>query len=93
MRYCTRYDRGTVTRIVSPQTVEVDGMARHVRDLRVQTRVDNDTSDWDALASDIDRVRSVADEDSGGNGLRRSARIAARAVHPNSSAVDSDEND
>ena len=30
----TRYDEGVVTRRVSDQTVEVDGMPRHVRDLR-----------------------------------------------------------
>ena len=30
----TRYKRGTVTRIVSNQAVDVDGVPRHVRDLR-----------------------------------------------------------
>ena len=30
----TKYQLGTVTRVVSEQTMEVDGMSRHVRDLR-----------------------------------------------------------
>ena len=30
----TKYKLGTVTRMVSEQTMEVDGMTRHVRDLR-----------------------------------------------------------
>ena len=30
----TTYKLGTVTRVVSEQTMEVDGMPRHVRDLR-----------------------------------------------------------
>ena len=30
----TKYKLGTVTRVVSEQTMEVDGMPRHVRDLR-----------------------------------------------------------
>ncbi len=30
----TKYQLGTVTRVVSEQTMEVDGMPRHVRDLR-----------------------------------------------------------
>ena len=30
----TKYRLGTVTRVVSEQTMEVDGMPRHVRDLR-----------------------------------------------------------
>ena len=33
-RCLTKYKLGTVTRVVSEQTMEVDGMPRHVRDLR-----------------------------------------------------------
>ena len=52
---CDRqYEKGEVTGIVSPQAVEVDGVARHVRDLRVRRDVEDvedadvsDEDDWD----------------------------------------------
>ena len=47
----TRYGKGRVTGVVSPHTVEVDGIPRHVRDLRIRSDDaaprENDDDDWD----------------------------------------------
>ncbi len=48
----TKYKLGTVTRVVSEQTMEVDGMPRHVRDLRSAVPPETATTTAQTFMSD-----------------------------------------
>ena len=57
----TKYKLGTVTGVVSEQTTEVDGMPRHVRDLRSVVPPETATTRAQTLMSDDeDRPRLPA---------------------------------
>ena len=89
----TRYGTGRVTGVISQHAVEVDGVPRHVRDLRDRAgdAAPSEEDDWDWYED----ARSQREEDgaepvddvmdgeeaamAGDDGPRRSARIAARA--------------
>ena len=50
-RCTTRYKRGSVTEVTSPQNIMVDGMPRHAKDLRPVVRSSNATEEPDAPSS------------------------------------------
>ena len=92
-----RSAKGTVTRIVSEQTVEVDGTPRHVKHLRrrdgedeEEVRPDTDGDEWEETGEEAEGREERADDEGGEGGeegasdtLRRSARQATRGpVHP-----------
>ena len=73
----TRFGPGKITGIVSPHAVEVDGMARHVRDVRARSGVDatpidesaSDEDDWDWFVGPRQEpVRDEEDEPPAGPG-------------------------
>ncbi|KRY25976.1 Pol polyprotein [Trichinella spiralis] len=86
----TRHQKGTVTGVVSDQAVEVDGMPRHVRDLRRRTPSVSAASDFSEQtageeeemiihlrprdAADVDQSAEPAPEPASA-GPRRSTRI------------------
>lgn len=55
-----QYARGVVTRVVSEHTVEVDGIPRHVRDLR---RRDDDDDDEEEVGASEGAARARWDDD------------------------------
>ena len=79
-----RYDRGNVTRIVSEYTVEVDGIPRHVKDLRRRRVCDEEEQ------QSTEEEQSEADEDEWSDwsgeleikskAVRRSDRLKQRAA-------------
>ena len=66
----TRYDRGEVTRVVSDQCVEVNGMPRHVRELRRRelsgSRSEDASSDGDGDEPLLIRPGAVCRDDGAG---------------------------
>ena len=50
-RCTTKYKTGSVTEVTSPQSIVVDGMPRHVKDLRPVVRPSHETCEPDALSS------------------------------------------
>ena len=75
---------GTVTKVISAQTVEVDGMPRHVRDLRVARVEPSDAQERGAaVRDDADEpsyiyipapcVNDAAEREGGGPGLTEAA--------------------
>ena len=93
----TRYGTGKVTGVISPHAVEVDGIPRHVRDLRgragdvAPSMNESDDDDWwidtpgrteaEEDGETEDGVVSEVVAEEADTGPRRSARIAAR-THP-----------
>ena len=85
----TRYGRGVVTRRISEQAVEVDGMARHVRDLRHRLSEEMESDSTPELEDDTPLLvalpASAAPQNTGGAEgdvapqLRRSERLQNRA--------------
>ena len=70
-----RYDEGRVTRVVSDCTVEIDGIPRHVKDLRKRQAKDDKERRPGTVdgrkRQDGDNMRNVAE-----GGVRRSKRLA-----------------
>ena len=103
----TRYGTGKVTGVISQHAVEVDGVPRHVRDLRGRAgdAAPSEEDDWDWYED----TRSQREEDgaepaddvmdgeeaavAGDDGPRRSARIAARTHAYRPCPCDEEEND
>ena len=91
----TRYGTGKVTGVISQHAVEVDGVPRHVRDLRGRAgdATLSEDDDWEWFDGTRRRRVEVDDEPAddatgeegadmvGDDGPRRSTRIAAR-THP-----------
>ena len=82
-RCSSKFGTGTVTRIISDQALEVDGMPRHLRDVR--SRVDKEcvpeasTGDGEETDSELEEARQDADAASEGEAeaaqlVRRSGR-------------------
>lgn len=65
-----QYDRGIVTNVLSPQAVEIDGVPRHVKDVRMRARDDVVP----------DRADTLPPSASGGNGQADTDGLYLRAV-------------
>ena len=69
----TKYDKGEVTRVISDQCVEVNGVPRHVRELRRRSRSENGVEDAANGESDCEPVVLTWPRAVGGDGCGDSA--------------------